>query len=246
MIRALVFDLDGTLVQTEPLKGVSYARAALELRPGAFSEEDIAGAFKELVGRSRRAVAQALLERFALKDSAAKLLDQYQVSEPWQAFVQVRLKHYNTMLADPRIVADALCPYNAALLRSAREQGFQTALCTMSHAPQVARVLDILELKNSFDFVATIDDVENGKPDPEIYLLSAAQLGQAPSNCLAIEDSVSGIKAALAAGCACIAVTSDYTREAVHASGVIDAQWIVDDLTKLEAVAAPLLTEGEY
>src|SRR5688572_19756426 len=69
VIGAFIFDLDGTLVETEELKGLSYARAATELRPD-LPEEEVLGAFKDLVGLSRQEVAVGLLRRFALQESA--------------------------------------------------------------------------------------------------------------------------------------------------------------------------------
>jgi beta-phosphoglucomutase-like phosphatase (HAD superfamily) len=106
----------------------------------------------------------------------------------------------------------------------------------MSFCTQVQRVLSILKLDDVFDFVASRDDVENGKPDPEIYLLVADQLGIPPSECLVIEDSPAGVKAALAAGMACIAVSTPFTKQALHATGIIDDRWIVDDPDTLLAV----------
>lgn len=66
MIRAMIFDLDGTLVQTEKLKALSYARAAVKLCPHELNEEEVVEAFKEVVGLSRREVASALVEKFGL------------------------------------------------------------------------------------------------------------------------------------------------------------------------------------
>ena len=67
MIRAMIFNLDGTLVQTERLKALSYARAAVELCPHALGEGEVAEAFKEVVGLSRREVATALVKRSGLE-----------------------------------------------------------------------------------------------------------------------------------------------------------------------------------
>jgi beta-phosphoglucomutase len=62
MIKAMIFDLDGTLVQTEKLKALSYARAAVELCPQVLNEDEVIEAFKDVVGLSRREVASTLLE----------------------------------------------------------------------------------------------------------------------------------------------------------------------------------------
>ena len=101
MIRAMIFDLDGTLVQTERLKAISYARAALELCPRDLTETEVIEGFKEVVGLSRREVALGLVEQFGLEDAARARMAEFGVDTPWQAFVQVRLSIYEQMLADP-------------------------------------------------------------------------------------------------------------------------------------------------
>ncbi|MGD2178607.1 MAG: hypothetical protein PVG71_12380, partial [Anaerolineae bacterium] len=94
MIRAVIFDLDGTLVQTERLKAISYARAAVELCPYTVDEQEVIEAYKDVVGQPRQEVASALVERFDLEREAGARMDDYGVSAPWQAFVQVRLGYY--------------------------------------------------------------------------------------------------------------------------------------------------------
>ena len=69
MIQAMIFDLDGMLVQTERLKAISYAQSAVELCPDALTEAQVIEAFKEVVGLSRQEVAVALMERFSLADA---------------------------------------------------------------------------------------------------------------------------------------------------------------------------------
>ena len=94
MIKAMIFDLDGTLGQTERLKAISYARATTELCPHDLKEDDVIEAFKDVVGLSRREVAMALVKRFDLAEKAGKRMAEFGVSTPWQAYVQVRLKIY--------------------------------------------------------------------------------------------------------------------------------------------------------
>ena len=100
----MLFDLDGTLVQTERLKALSYARAAVELRPCTLSEPDAVAAFKDLVGLSRREVARGLIERFELAEAAQSRMAEFGVETPWQAFVQVRMRFYDALLADPDVL----------------------------------------------------------------------------------------------------------------------------------------------
>lgn len=243
MIQAMIFDLDGTLVQTERLKALSYARAAVELCPHTLSEAEVVEAFKEVVGLPRREVAQALVERFDLEEKARARVDKFGVSAPWQAFVQVRLRIYEDMLADPQVLRSNQWPHNVALLNEARRTGCWTALATMSRCEQARHVLGVLDLAETFDFIATRDDVEHGKPDPKIYQLVARELDVPPAECLVIEDSPSGVKAALAAGMWCIAVTTPFTRQRIHAERLLDEGWTVDDPATLTAVVQQMVAE---
>ena len=243
MIRAMIFDLDGTLVQTEKLKAISYARAAVELCPQDISEDEVIEAFKEVVGLPRREVAQQLVDRFQLQDKAAEKMSEYGVDTPWQAFVQARLNYYEGMLADPEVVVANQWPHNMAVLEMARANQCRTGLATMSRRRQAIRVLQILELKAAFDFVATRDDVENGKPDPEIYNLVAHELEVPARECLVLEDSPSGVESATAAGMWCIAVTTPFTFEGVHKQALLPAEWIVDDPGQALVVVEQMLEE---
>ncbi len=241
MIEAMIFDLDGTLVQTEKLKAFSYAKAAMELRP-ELGENTVYEAFKDVVGLSRHEVAQKLVSRFDLEAAATERMAEFSVDTPWQAYIQVRMQIYSEMLMDPQVLLDNQWPHNISLLQRARQTCDKVGLATMSYCPQVQRVLDILGLQEDFDFVASRDDVENGKPDPEIYLLVANELGIPPSKCLVIEDSPTGVQAALAAGMSCIAVGTPFTRKALHAPDLLDERWIVDDPGDLFNVVEQMLT----
>jgi beta-phosphoglucomutase-like phosphatase (HAD superfamily) len=241
MIRAMIFDLDGTLVQTERLKALSYARAAAELCPCEISADQVIDTFKEVVGLPRQQVAQALVERFELQEKAAGRMVEFGVSTPWQAFIQVRLGYYESMLADPQVLLDHRWPHNLQLLEEARKEKCLTGLATMSTCRQAQRVLGILGLQTAFDFVATRDDVNQGKPDPEIYNLVASELGAHVDQCLVIEDSPAGVQAALAAGMWCIAVTTPFTRAAIHEQELLNERWVVDNPEQLLAAVQDLL-----
>lgn len=241
MIRAMIFDLDGTLVQTERLKAISYAQAARELRPDAVTEDAVIAAFKDVVGLSRNEVATALVERFRLAGAAEARMAEFGVSTPWQAYIQLRLRHYDALLADPAMLRRNQWPHTVALLHAARQAGCKVGLATMSYCQQVQHVLTVLDLQREFDFVASRDDVDHGKPDPQIYLLVARELDVLPDECLVIEDSPSGVKAALAAAMPVIAVSTPFTRESLHAGGLLDERWIVDDPATLPALVQALM-----
>ena len=241
MIQAMIFDLDGTLVQTEKLKARSYARAAVELCPYDVEEDEVIDAYREVVGLSRREVASRLVERFDLAKKALERKDEFGVETAWQAFVQVRLAYYQQMVEDPEVIRDHRWPHTMELLEQARQENCRVALATMSRCRQARRVLEMLELEDAFDFVATRDDVEHGKPDPEIYQLVANELGVEPGSCLIIEDSPSGVQAALKAGMEVVAVSTPFTREHLREGGLLPPEHIVDDPVETGTVVAHVI-----
>jgi beta-phosphoglucomutase-like phosphatase (HAD superfamily) len=132
-------------------------------------------------------------------------------------------------------------PHNLKLLDEARKMKCLTGLATMSTCRQAQRVLKILDLQSAFDFVATRDDVNQGKPDPEIYNLVAAELVIPTNQCLVIEDSPAGVRSALSAGMCCIAVTTPFTRDAIHRQELLEKRWVVDDPDQLISLVQNML-----
>ena len=128
-----------------------------------------------------------------------------------------------------------------ALLAQARQANCKVGLATMSYCEQVLRVLGILELTDTFDFVANRDDVEKGKPDPEMYLMVENELGVSCEECLVIEDSPTGVKAALNAGMRVVAVSTPYTHKSLHQSNLLPKSHIVDNPDDLPDVVAHVI-----
>lgn len=236
--------MDDTLIKTEELKALSYAKAAVDLRPGAVTEKEVVDAFKDLVGRPREVVVDALLERFALRGPAKARMAELGGDAPEDAFSNLRLKDYDQMLGDAKLLRERELPYAVRLVEVARGVREKTGLATMSHRDQVDRILPILGLENAFDSIATREVVKNGKPDPEIYVWSAKALGVSPSECLVIEDSPSGVKAAIAAGSRVIAIPTDYSREAFADGSLLDRRFVVEDPTQLERVFFRVVDES--
>lgn len=236
MISAALFDLDGTLLETEELKALSYARAATELRPDAVREADVLAAYTNLVGLSREEVADALMRDFRLEAAARERMEELGEEEPWRAFVRLRLDVYEGLLEEPDLLLGQRYPHNIDLLHELRREGYPTALATMSYRYQVRRVLSVLSLEDAFDVVVTRDDVRRGKPDPEMDLLAAEKLSVPSEEFLVIEDSPAGVEAALAAGMAVVAVATALTRRGLRESGVLAPRWVVEDPRRLPEV----------
>ncbi|GAB5535960.1 MAG: HAD family hydrolase [Rubricoccaceae bacterium] len=232
MLDLLCFDLDGTLVQSERLKAQSYARAAHELR-GDVDPADVEAAFGDVVGLSREDVAQTLLDRFELAEAAR----QRDVSvEPWEAYVNVRLEIYEAMTQDPAIIQGEACPYAGAVARRARNLAQHVALVTTSDREATDAVLRALDLARCFDLILTADDVERTKPNPEGYQRALDHFSVEAHRALTLEDSPSGIRAAIAAGIPLVLVPNEMTASRVKTmvgDGEVDDGDVVWDLNEL-------------
>jgi HAD superfamily hydrolase (TIGR01509 family) len=179
---AVLWDMDGTLVDTEPLWFA--AEAAIAERHGVPWGPDLSA---ELVGMPLERYAQMLVDRgveLSAPDVVAALVD---------------------MVADGLDREVTWQPGVLDLLAELSDAGVPCALVTMSYR-RLADVVVAQAPAGTFRVVVTGDDVEHGKPHPEPYLRAAAALGVAPHRCVALEDSPPGIGSALASGARTIGV----------------------------------------
>ena len=233
MIRAIAFDLDGTLVQTEKLKALSYAIAVQQLR--GLSEPDARAieAYREIVGAARDVASKHVMTELGLEAELSGQMAAHGVSEPWEVLTALRVSIYTEMVADPQVIRDNQWPHAVELLRTSGENACRTALATMSARKEALHVLQALGLEESLDLVLTREDVRQPKPDPEIYLLAAQKMGVPPEEFLTLEDSSNGVRAAVDAGMNVIAVATPFTVASLHSSEVLDHAWVVHDHDQL-------------
>ncbi|MDA1216535.1 MAG: HAD family phosphatase [Chloroflexi bacterium] len=229
MIRAVLFDLDGTLVQSERLKANSYAQAVQQVLGPAEPDLRAIDAYKEIVGSAREVASRHIMERLDIEDSLRPLMSSHNATEHAQVLTDLRMQLYNDLVADPEVLRSHQWPHNISLLRMSREQGCATGLATMSTRSEALRVLETLEIASLFDVVLGREDVQNAKPDPEIYLKAAALLNTPPGECMVIEDSPAGVQAGLSAGMNVIAVATPFTECGLMGAPGIDPRWIVHD-----------------
>ena len=227
MIRAFIFDLDGVLVQTEKLKAQAYDLAAQTILGLPEPDRRAGEAYREVIGASREATSRHVMDKLGLEPILRALMPRYKVSQPWEALTAVRYEIYDKMVSDPQVLRDNQWPYTIAVLKLARETGCFTALTTLSKRKDVNHVIDSLGIRPLLDLVLTAEDVTNGKPDPEIYLLAAQRLNVTPAECLVLEDSVNGINAGIAAGMNVVAIATPYTNAAIHAKEIVKETWTV-------------------
>ncbi len=242
MIRAMIFDLDGTLVDTELLKAQAYAVVLSRLKGAEIPKSVIVDLYKNVVGQARDAISRYLMESLGLGDQCRALMPQYSALWPWQVLTVLRVAAYQELIADPQVLQANQWGHNVELLRLARSSGCRTALVTSSYTAEAEQVLAALGLRNQFDAVVGLDQVQHPKPDPEVYLTASARLGVPPEECMVIEDSPPGIQAALAAGMYAIAVATPFTCAGLH-TGSLEHQWVVHEPEELLAVVERRIQE---
>jgi len=199
MFDAVIFDWDGTLVDTRAVIVESFQRVLSEL---GCSVDD--GFIERLIGIGpKNTFREALRARDISFDDA--MLDDL-----------VRKK-----IAIQLGMAWKLSLFEGAIdLLSSLRGRVQMALATMTNREVIDRTLQGKGLGEYFDVVISVDDVSQPKPDPEIFLRCASRLGVSPEDCVVVEDSIFGVKAAKDAGMKCIAVsTGAYSMEELKKGG---------------------------
>lgn len=240
MIRAVIFDLEGTLLQIEALEALSFGYAATKLRP-ELGETEVASFCEALSDHSPRAVAVALLSRFglerAVRDRACRPVAHRPVTRtPWQILLNLKLRAFDRALSESATVLTHSYPRNALLARKLRRASRKTAVISGFSWRQARRPLAALGLDDVFDFVAVREDAKKGPPDPELHLLAAKELGVPPAACLAIEGAPAGVEAALSARMSVVAFTTPLTRRRFEGTHLLERCWTVDGSDALCAV----------
>ncbi len=241
MIRAIVFDLDGVVVQSEKLKAQAYAMAVQRLLGLPEPDPRAIEAYRTIVGASREVAAQVVIDELDLEPDLRPLQEEYGKSEPWEVLTEIRIAIYNEMVADPQVLRDNQWPHTVSLLRLAKETGCRTGLATSSLRDMTLQALRALDLERSLDLVLTREDVQKPKPDPEMYLLAAERFELPPEELLVVEDSPNGVRAAVAAGTNVIAFATPFTTKSLHETKVVDHGRILHEPDELLEIARSVI-----
>ena len=190
-IEAVVFDMDGTLVDNMHMHQRAWSefllRYGIEMTEEEFHRKN-AGTIKQVVANFFPHIEdEAELMRLGLEKEA----------------------HYQDIY---RGGVEAIAGLRDFLSRL-QEAGIPMALASAAHQGNIDFTLDALGIRGFFTAITGSDEVPVGKPDPAVYIRSAEKLGVAPSACMAFEDSFSGIRAALAADMRVVALETTHTRE---------------------------------
>jgi beta-phosphoglucomutase len=185
---ALLFDLDGTLVDTMPLHYRAYAEVFTQ-RGLRLSEAD----FMARIGEPARKAIPRFLEAAGVSAASA---------EDVGAIHSQKKQAFERYLSSVRLV-----PLPAvALLDTARNRK-KLGLVTSGNRAGVTSLISAMGWENVFDVIISGDEVSRGKPEPEPYLAAALSLGVDPKECLVLEDTEAGLAAGVAAGMSVLDVT---------------------------------------
>lgn len=190
--QAIIFDMDGLMVDSEPV-----ARRGWEIVLASFGQELDQTTYERMVGRR-------------LEESAAIVIDTYKLSLSPENLGEIKEAAMVKLWAEGLPVMPGL----HKLVGYLNDHNIPWGVATSSRRHYALNVLDQLGIVNHCRAVAAGNEVSHGKPAPDIYLLAAERLGIDATLCLALEDSVPGGQAAVAAGMMLAAVPNGHTKPA--------------------------------
>jgi len=198
MTKAVLWDLDGVLVDTAPFHFQAWQELFQSLGKG-FAEAD----FRRTFGLRNDAILADILGE--LTPAEVKRL------------AQRKEELYRDKIGG-RVTA---IPGAIGLLRRLQQRGKKSAIVSSTTRENVRVVLSSLGLEDVFEAVVAEEDAPRGKPDPQGFLVAAEKLGVAAGECVVIEDAPGGVEAAKRAGMRCIGVTTSRPREALTAADLV-------------------------
>jgi HAD superfamily hydrolase (TIGR01509 family) len=191
MIKAVVFDMDGIIIDSEPLQMIAINQVMAQWNIHLTDKE-----FQKMIGRK-------------LADDFAEMQQQYNIPVDYPTFAKQKREAYHSILEKNLVEMPGLSPLLDRLLTAK----YRLAVASSSSRRDVNMVLNGINIADKFEVIASGDEVEEGKPNPALFLLAAKRLNLPVSDCVAIEDSNPGLRAAKDAGMKCIIVPHQHTQE---------------------------------
>ncbi len=197
-ISGILFDMDGVLINSEPLHEFTLQELSSQFGRRFESEAEL----QQFKGLPEVSIARLFKKIFPHVTLAAHEITSLRLGQ--------LLSNFNVV----QMIEGAL-----DFVKRSKAAGFRLGLTTSAASSVQKRAFDTFGLSDYFDAIVTGEDIERGKPDPEPYLLTAARLSLSPAACLVIEDAVSGVISGKAAGCFVVGITTSFTAEELTNAG---------------------------
>lgn len=209
-LKAVLFDMDGVIVDTEPLHRKAYFKMFDDL--GIDVSEEL---YTSFTGSSTKRVCTTLVEKFNLEVS----------HEDLAAIKRNYFKHYFDHDPDFDLISGV-----RNLIENYYENGIKLVLASSAHMNTINWVFEKFGLEQYFIGKISGADLQESKPHPEIFIMAAEMAGEDKENCMVIEDSTNGIEAAYSAEIFCVAYQSAHSTHQVYDK----ASLLVSDFTDIE------------
>lgn len=219
-IGAVLFDMDGVLLDSEPLHDIVVSEVCRK-----FGRDVDRSELGQYVGTSSLEMWTEMRLDFDIDADVDTL-----VNMQWETIIEM----LDTSGIGPSVGL-------IELMEELYERGVYMAIASSSREDFIEAVMDHLGIRKYISEVTQGFEVEHGKPEPDIYLLAAKKAGVLPANCLVIEDSTAGVGAGVAAGM----YTIGYDNPTSNGQDIAKADMIVDSLTEIMDIVRPHLRPGQ-
>lgn len=178
-----IFDMDGVIVDTEPLY-IKMNKDFLKQYNVQISDEE----YNQFIGISATKMWDFLKEKYSLPYTTVELIA-----------IEKQAK-YNVLASTDLKIIDGI----VALLQMLKDKEYSIAIASSSMRKNIELIITKTNLKSYFDFVVSGEDVQNGKPAPDIFLKAMQHFNKQPEDCIVLEDARNGVLAAKAANMFCV------------------------------------------
>ena len=180
MIRAVLFDMDGTVFDSEKI----YCACLAEVAKGSAMEKELAEVLLDISGRNRADIYAYLHARYGEEFPAEEIF----AKRDERVMKQIDEEGVPFKRGFPEV------------FETLKKQGLAVALVTSTHRERVNKYLKMTSMENTFDYIKTGESVAHSKPAPDIFLLTAEAMGFTSEECVVVEDSRNGVLSGVRAG----------------------------------------------
>lgn len=210
MIKAVIFDMDGVIVDSMPMH-LKIWKNIFEKRKIKFSIK----IFEKYNGTSTYEIGKDLIEKYSLNETPEDIMDE-------KLFYEEKFKDNEIKLFKEAIPT----------LKKLKKKGYKIALATGSKKHMVDFLLKKFDFGKYFDAIALNDEVKHSKPKPDIFILASKKLKINPKYCIVIEDAVNGVIAGNKAKMKTVAITTTFKKNVFKNN----TDYIINNLKELENV----------